>query len=88
MVNNKRQDLDKEINAITIKIKRGSWEIFKAMTPRNITLNQAVVQLINKEIDKNSRPATEEEQAEFFSKKKKGRPENRYEVTENGQTNK
>lgn len=46
---NNKQDLDEEINAITIKIKRGSWEFFKSITPRNITLNQAVVNLINRE---------------------------------------
>ena len=67
MGNNK--DLDEEINAITIKIKRGSWEFFKSITPRNITLNQAVVNLIKREINK-----------EFFRKKKKERPENRYEI--------
>jgi len=78
MGNNK--DLDEEINAITIKIKRGSWEFFKSITPRNITLNQAVVSLIHKEIDKNSRPATDEEIKKFNKPKKRGRPENKYEV--------
>lgn len=81
---NNKQDLDEEINAITIKIKRGSWEFFKSTIPRNITLNQAVVNLINQEIQKNSRPATDKEVKEFFGKKKKGRPENRYEVTKHG----
>ena len=77
---NNKQNLDEEINAITLKIKRGTWELFKAIIPRNITLNQAVVSLIHKEIDKNSRPATDEEIKEFNKPKKKGRPENRYEV--------
>jgi len=59
---NNKQNLHEEINAITLKIKRGTWELFKAIIPRNITLNQAVVSLIHKEIDKNSRPATDEKE--------------------------
>ena len=62
------------------KTTRGTWELFKAIIPRNITLNQAVVSLIHKEIDKNSRPATDEEIKKFKKPKKKGRPKNRYEV--------
>lgn len=77
---NNKKDLDEEINAITIKIKRGSWEFFKSITPRNITLNQAVVNLINQEIGKNSRPAIDKEIKVFVKPKKRGRPENRYTV--------
>lgn len=53
---------------------------FKNTIPRNITLNQAVVNLINQELQKNSRPLTDEEIEEDNELKKKGRPENRYEV--------
>lgn len=76
---NNKKDLNKEINAITIKIKRGTWELFKNIIPRNKTLNQAVVELIYREIDKNSRPATNEEIKEFFNKKK-GRPPYKYTI--------
>lgn len=75
----KNKNLDKEINAITIKIKRGTWELFKSVTPSNITLNQAVVNLINKKVQENTKDATDEEIDQFF-KKKKGRPENKYQV--------
>jgi hypothetical protein len=57
-MDNNKKDLDEEISAITLKIKRGIWEWFKSITPRNITLNQAVVSLINKELNKDFEPLT------------------------------
>jgi hypothetical protein len=73
----KKRGLDATINALTIQIKRGEWEIFKSTVPRSMTLNEAVVQLIRKEINKNSRPANDEE-IELSLHPKRGRPENRY----------
>lgn len=39
-----------EISPLTIKIDEQLWEKFKEMTPRTITLNDAVVALIEKEV--------------------------------------
>lgn len=73
-----KKDYNEEIKPLTLKIKRGTWEIFKSMTPRTKTLNETIVQLIHKEIQANSRPATEEEIDEELKPKKRGRPENKY----------
>lgn len=77
----KKRGLDATINALTIRVKRGDWEIFKSTVPRSITLNEAIVKLIHKEIQENSRPATDQE-IELFFNRKRGRPENRYTVND------
>ncbi len=60
-------DWDKTIIApITLKMKKGTWEIFKDFTPRNIKLNDAVVKLIQKYILENTEEATQEEIEKFF----------------------
>lgn len=41
---------DKIISPITLKMKKGTWEIFKSITPRNIKLNEAILQIIHKKI--------------------------------------
>ena len=54
-------DWDNIISPITLKMKKGTWEIFKEITPRNIKLNDAVLQLIWNKIGKNSEPVSNEE---------------------------
>jgi hypothetical protein len=41
-----------EISPITLKIDKEIWEKFKEKTPRTITLNDAIVELIKKETNK------------------------------------
>lgn len=40
------------INPITLEIEKEIWDKFKEQTPRTKTLNEAVVELIKKEITK------------------------------------
>jgi len=40
------------IKPITLEIEKKIWESFKLIIPRTITLNDAVVELIKKEIKK------------------------------------
>ena len=51
---NKKQ-LKQVISAMTIKIPRGDWELYKQLVPRGITLNESVVELIRKYIGENTR---------------------------------
>jgi len=43
--------MDEKINPLTLEIEKELWEKFKAIVPRTITLNQAVVNLIKKELE-------------------------------------
>jgi len=38
------------IKPITLEIDKSLWESFKEIVPRTITLNEAIVQLIEKEV--------------------------------------
>lgn len=58
--------LDEIISPLTLKIKKGSWELFKNLTPRNKKLNDAVVGLIEKHIYDNSKDASDEEVEKWF----------------------
>ena len=40
------------IKPLTLEIEKELWEKFKTITPRIITLNDAVVYLIKKEVEK------------------------------------
>ena len=40
------------IKPITLEIEKKTWDSFKLIIPRTITLNDAVVELIEKEIKK------------------------------------
>lgn len=42
----------KKIKPITLEIDKEIWEKFKERTPRTITLNDAIVELIKKEVKK------------------------------------
>lgn len=46
--------VDNLIKPITLEIDSKLWEKFKEQTPRTITLNDAVVDLIKKEVEKNA----------------------------------
>jgi hypothetical protein len=48
------KDIKKEINAITLRINKDTWELFKSIIPRTITLNKAIINLIEKEIKRKS----------------------------------
>lgn len=39
-----------KINPITIEIEKELWDKFKLITPRTKTLNQAIIELIEKEV--------------------------------------
>ncbi len=54
-------DWDQMVSPITLEIKKGTWEIFKSLTPRKTKLNDAVVQLINNFIGENTEVADDEE---------------------------
>ena len=56
-----QHDWDNEISPITLTIKKGTWEIFKSITPRNKKLNDAVVELIHKYISENTETLTDED---------------------------
>lgn len=43
------------IKPITIEIEKELWEQFKEKVPRTIKLNDAVVELIKKEVDNNGK---------------------------------
>jgi len=70
---------DKVVAPITLKMKKGEWEIFKEITPRNIKLNEAVMQLIRKKIVEESEEVSEEDikewnkDQEYWASKKKAR---------------
>ena len=51
-----QHDFDKIIKPITLKMKKGTWEVFKSITPRNIKLNEAILQLIHENIVKETEP--------------------------------
>lgn len=40
----------KTIKPLTLEIEKEIWEQFKAITPKSLTLNQAVIKLIQEEI--------------------------------------
>ena len=40
-----------KIKPITLEIEKGVWERFKETVPRTTTLNDALVELIKKEVD-------------------------------------
>lgn len=61
---------DTIITPITLKMKKGTWEIFKELTPRKKKLNDAVVDLIHKFIMENSEEATQEELKKFLDDQK------------------
>ena len=42
---------DNKIKPITLEIDKDVWELFKEKTPRTITLNERVVELIKKDIE-------------------------------------
>jgi|24BtaG_2_1085350.scaffolds.fasta_scaffold06121_2 hypothetical protein len=44
-----------EIKPITLVVDEELWRRFKEVTPRTITLNDAVVELIKKEVKKNDK---------------------------------
>jgi len=66
---------DKIISPITLTMKKGTWEIFKSLIPRNKKLNDAVVDLIHKIISENTEEATDKEikqwikDQEYYEKK-------------------
>ena len=41
-----------KLKPLTLEIDKELWEDFKRIIPRTITLNEAVVQLIKKEVEK------------------------------------
>jgi hypothetical protein len=55
---------DKEISAITVKIKKSDWENFKSTVPRSLTLNEAVVELINQHYNSKLKKALMKNSAE------------------------
>ena len=69
-------DWDNEISPITLTMKKGTWEVFKSLIPRNTKLNDAVVDLIHQYINENTDKATDEEikqwtkDQEFYNKKR------------------
>jgi len=44
--------MSEKIKPLTLEIEKDLWEKFKEITPRTITLNEAVIELIKKEINK------------------------------------
>ena len=44
-----------KIKPLTLEIELNLWNKFKVMTPRTITLNEAVIKLIEKEVKKNGK---------------------------------
>jgi len=44
-----------KIKPLTLDIEKKIWNKFKEQTPRTITLNEALVQLIKKEVEKNEK---------------------------------
>ena len=44
--------MSEKIKPLTLEIDRELWEDFKKITPRIITLNDAVIMLIKKEVEK------------------------------------
>ena len=57
---------DKIIKPITLKMKKGLWECFKQGVPREKKLNDAVVDLIEEEVMKNSEEVSEEDSDQFM----------------------
>jgi len=45
--------MKEKVNPLTLSIEKEAWEKFKLITPRTITLNDAVVNLIKKEVEEN-----------------------------------
>jgi len=70
---------DKIISPITLKMKKGTWEVFKSLTSRNTKLNEAVLQLIHKFINENTEKSIDKEvkkwceDQEYWAKKRKNR---------------
>ena len=62
MVDNKYIDknLNEVISVLNFKTKRGTWEAFKQIVPRNKSLNEAVEDLIHKKLLEESEPLNEE----------------------------
>lgn len=54
------------ISPITLKMPRKLWDFFKDCTPRRRKLNDAVVELIQDFVMKESEPATQEEYEEYL----------------------
>lgn len=77
-----QNDWDNEISPITLTMKKGTWEVFKSLTPRNTKLNDAVVKLIHQYINDNTDNATDEEikqwikDQEFYDKKRNKKVKN------------
>jgi hypothetical protein len=44
--------MEEKIKPLTLEIDKELWDKFKEQTPRTITLNEAVIQLIKKEVSK------------------------------------
>ena len=51
-----QHDFEKIIKPITLKMKKGTWEVFKSITPRSTKLNEAILQLIHDKIVKETEP--------------------------------
>lgn len=66
---NNNKDLEQVIKPITLEMKRGTWELFKNITPRKLSLNEAIRQLIMKEIIANCEDLNPEEVENFLDKK-------------------
>ena len=47
--------MTEKVKPLTIEIDSELWNNFKRITPRTITLNDAVVELIKKEVKQNDR---------------------------------
>ncbi len=41
-----------KIKPLTLEVEKSLWEKFKHMTPRTLTLNDAIVKLIEREVGK------------------------------------
>ncbi len=50
--------MDEMCKPITLKMKKGTWEVFKQITPRGIKLNDAIMQLIHEKIVKETEEMT------------------------------
>ncbi len=59
-------DWDKIISPITLKMQNGTWELFKNITPRNIKLNDAILQLIHNKIGEESEAVSLEEVEKWY----------------------
>ncbi len=72
-----QRGFDKIISPITLKMKKGTWEVYKNITPRNIKLNESIIQLIHEKIVKETEEVHPEDldqwnkDQEYWAKKRK-----------------